>query len=116
MLFDNNEENYYNTCYEQIETLINVKSYSEIFINDLKIGQTIFVTFSPDSQKYIYTLYPKCGYVHSIKRENLELESNLSFDNLFKIELQNLNNELEPLLHEPVGSMYGYIYNIYLIS
>ena len=77
------------------------KKKVQININELNINDIIFIEFFPDSQKYIYDLYPKFGKIINIK------------DNII---IKNLNNQEEFLLHDSVsyyGTTLGYAYYIY---
>lgn len=42
------------------------KVFQDVFVDDLKIGDQVFITFCPDSQKYIDLLQPVEGIVSKI--------------------------------------------------
>jgi hypothetical protein len=95
--------------------------YKEISISLISQVQFIFITFTPDSQKYMYTLYPKCGYVESITIDKHYNHITNTYDNNYNIEIRNDNNITESLLHDSVGGLYsqddlGYSYTIFLIE
>lgn len=64
--------------------------------NDVKIGDNIVIEFISDSQRYMYSYYPKYGEVIHIKDDNefdeLYFDKSLSFS-LLTIERLILNNE-----------------------
>jgi hypothetical protein len=56
--------NYINT------TLFNKQKITIDDISDLELNDIIHINFIPDSQKYIYDLYPKFGKIISIKNDS----------------------------------------------
>lgn len=92
---------------EQINNYINTILFNEPKIaiddiSDLELNDIIHINFIPDSQKYIYDLYPKFGKIISIEND--------------KIIIENLDKVHEDLLHEGVsymGQSLGYSYYIY---
>ena len=77
------------------------KNKIEINVNELQINDIILIEFIPDSQKYLYDLYPKFGIIINIKDD---------------IIIKNINNEEELMFHGNIsyyGSSLGYSYNIY---
>jgi hypothetical protein len=114
------EKKYYDICNEKINNIIANKNCSEIKITELKLGQHIYIIFSSDSQKYMDTLYPKCGYIKTITiNKNYDHLRN-TYNDYYNIEIINYNNDTEYLLHDSVGGIYsqdlGYCYTIYLIE
>jgi len=88
--------NYINTI------LLNKQKFPIDNISDLRINDIIHINFIPDSQKYIYDLFPKFGKIFSIENENIIIE--------------NLDKIQENLLHDGVsymGQSLGYSYYIY---
>jgi len=85
-----------------IDTMI-----TPIDIQDLKIDQEVVIYFTPYSQKYIYSLYPKFGKIHSIS------------DDFNQIQIINQSKQIEKLLHDGVsyyGDSLGYDYVIKQIT
>jgi|UniRef100_A0A6C0EC33 hypothetical protein len=114
-----NENENYNKCIDEIENIKKNKSCTSIDINKIKIGELIYIIFMPYSQKYIYDLYPKCGYVQSIEIINsINPFTNKTEEN-YNIIIKNMSNIDENLLHDGVsyfGQSLGYDYMIYLIN
>lgn len=107
-MYHTNELNeHFNKINEQINNYINtiLSNKQKIAIDDisnLELNDIIHINFIPDSQKYIYDLYPKFGKIISIENE--------------KIIIENLDDAHEDLLHEGVsymGQSLGYSYYIY---
>lgn len=106
MYYDQEQIDIYNIKSNKINNYVNnillLKKKILINISDLKLNDLILIDFIPDSQKYIYDLYPKIGKIISISEEN--------------IIINNLDNENEELLHDNVsylGQSLGYSYSIY---
>ena len=114
------EYNYYIECNNIIQNIIKDKSCTEIEINNIKVGDYIYIEFIPDSQKYIYTLYPKCGCVELITINKVYNSIQKKYENVYDIIIRNNNNIEENLLHDSVSNAYsfgyGYSYNIFLLS
>ena len=114
-----NETNDYQNYINEIENIIKNKNCTSINIDKIKIGDFIYINFMPDSQKYIYDLYPKCGYVSSIEIiNNINPFTNKKEKN-YNIIIKNMSNINENLLHDGVsylGQSLGYDYIIYLIN
>ena len=74
-MINNNEDEYNNYCNqaEQFYNLnINCNTYwNEINIDDLKINDIIIINYTPNSQRYIYDLYPKFGKIIRIEDSNI---------------------------------------------
>jgi len=89
----------------KINEYISNNNKKEISIDELKIDDIIKIEFIPDSQKYIYDLYPKFGKIISINNDN-------------NIIIKNLDNNFENLLHDSVsyyGDSLGYSFIIFKI-
>ncbi len=109
----------YEESTDYITNLIANSKIKPIEISDLQVNDTVYINFYPNSQKYIYSLYPKYGKVLSIKLDK-------HFDNLEKkyyqnyiIKIQNHNGLIENLLHDGVsyyGTSLGYDYSLYLVQ
>ena len=100
----------YNTNESNIFNIIKDKAKQEINIDELKIDDYVYISFIPDSQKYIYDLTSKLGKI--IKIDNKERE-------FPDITILNYENESEDLLHGSCsyyGQSLGYSYTIYLIK
>ena len=113
------EYEYYIKCNNIITNIIVNKTCILIDINDIKIGDNIYINFIPDSQKYIYELYSKCGSVESIEIKNQINPYTDKNENYYKIIIKNSSDNLEELFHEGVsylGTSLGYSYFIYLIK
>jgi hypothetical protein len=106
MFFDD-EYNYYIKCMNKIEDVTTNKKCKCIDITDLKINQFVYITFTPDSQKYMYFLYPKLGYIKTINNNG-------------DIEILTHDNIIESLFHDSISNPYsndlGYSYSIYIIE
>jgi hypothetical protein len=101
---------FYNTNETNIYNIIKDKTKQEINIDSLKIGDYVYISFIPDSQKYIYDLTSKLGKV--IKIDNIDKE-------FPDITILNYENESEDLLHgccSYYGQSLGYSYSLYLIK
>ncbi len=59
------------------------KKKQEVDIGELKLNDLVVVKFYPHSQKHIYDLYPRYGYVTTINREYLELTYQDNKENVF---------------------------------
>jgi hypothetical protein len=59
------------------------KKFKEIELNELKLNDLVIVKFYPRSQKYLYDLYPRYGYVTNINKEYLELTYEDNNENIF---------------------------------
>lgn len=72
----------------------NSEDWKDCNINDLKVGDIIYVDYFPDSQKYIYTYYPEYGTVQEIYDECYESSSNGNIRKELSIKILNHNGEL----------------------
>jgi len=107
-MYHTNELNeHFNKINEQINNyintiLLNKQKIAIDNISNLELNDIIHINFIPDSQKYIYDLYPKFGKIISIENDEIIIE--------------NLDKAHENLLHEGVsymGQSLGYSYYIY---
>jgi hypothetical protein len=99
----------YENHYMNINKIIDGKKLQEISIKDINIGDKVYITFISDSQKYIYTLYPKLGIVVDV-----DIQKDISE----QITIKMYNDDVESLLHCGVsfmGQSLGYCYIIYKI-
>jgi hypothetical protein len=99
----------YENHYMNINRIIDGRKLQEISIKDINIGDKVYITFTPDSQKYIYTLYPKLGTIIDINTEK---------DISEQITIKMYNNDVEPLLHYGVsfmGQSLGYSYFLFCV-
>jgi len=90
-----------------------------ININDLKIGQQIYINFIPYSQKYLDILNSKIGTIYSINKFNYFDEISNRNETRYDIKIKNNEGEIGDLLHESVsyyGNSLGYDYCIYLLN
>jgi hypothetical protein len=106
-IYNDNEINKYNEEYNKINNYITNILKKEVSNNylttleNLKIGDIIYISFIPQSQRDIYALHPKFGSVIEIINDY--------------VKIKNLDNEEEELLHEPVSIFsLGYSYDIYI--
>lgn len=81
--------------------------------SDIKLGDIVYVEYSPDSQKYLYTHCPEYGTVHKI-----QIYKQISpFDNkiieVVSIDILNHNGEIVNLNKEPL-SIYSRGYCMYI--
>lgn len=100
------EEPEYNRCCDIVSEYHNnnetiLTEWKETDESELKLDDKIIIYFSPDSQRYIYSLYPKCGQIVQIR------------DNIL---IKNANDTIENMFHENVsyyGDSKGYSYQIF---
>ena len=98
------EQHFYDLQVNKLNNYLKDKVKVQINIEDLKITDTIYIDFIPDSQKYINALYPKCGSIKSINND--------------EIIIINLEGFEDMLLHDGVsylGTSLGYSYLIFKI-
>ena len=103
--YDNDKIEFYNNINSEIHKYLQNKKKIEINIDNIQINDVIYIEFIPDSQKYIYELYPKLGIVNN-------------FENNEYFILNNITNQTESLLHDNVSyyvNTLGYGYIIYKI-
>jgi hypothetical protein len=103
--YDNDKIEFYTNINNQINLYLKDKKKIEINIDNIQINDIIYIDFIPDSQKYIYELYPKLGIVNKFENDEYFI-------------LNNITNQIEPLLHDNVsyyGNTLGYGYLIYKI-
>jgi hypothetical protein len=105
-MYDSYEIDFFDNISIKIDDIIKNKKLITIELNELVKDQYIYINFSPDSLRYIYTLYPKIGKIESIDKN--------------EISIINIDGNSESLLHDSVSNAYsnslGYCYNIYLIT
>ena len=112
MIYEQYEIDNYEKINNYINKIIVNKNIKQIYIDDIKVGDYIYINFTPDSQKYIYNLTSKIGKVI-----NIDLENNMF--NLPNIIILNDDGDEEELLHGSYayyGNSLGYNYYIYLIE
>jgi hypothetical protein len=76
----------------------------EISEDKLNKDDKIYIYYSSDSQRYMYTLYPKCGQILTMSNNNSD------------IFIKNPNNEIESIFHYNLsyyGDQRGYTCQIY---
>ena len=98
------EYDYYEQQLNSFNQYIGGKELVKVKLEDLKIGDIVYVQFCPYSQKYLYDLIPKYGEIISIGDE-------------YKI--KNQHDFEERLLYGSVsyyGDTLGYDYDIYLVK
>ncbi len=110
-------EEFENTS-EDIRKNIENKKLTRTELENIKVGDVVYINFIPDSQKYIYLLTPKLGKVTKIQNRKMlncyEEEENVTF-----VTIHNYKNEEEDLLHPGVsymGHSLGYDYSLYLVE
>jgi hypothetical protein len=119
MYLNENDIEMYNKISSEIAIMIKDKKCTFINIEELKVGQFIYINFISDSQKYIYELYSKCGHIESIEIEDHFNPFTNKKENYYKIIIKNYNNICEELLHDGrsyLGGSLGYSYYIYTIE
>jgi hypothetical protein len=103
----------YNLIQEELKGIISKNELIPIKLSDIKIGDKLYIDFSPYSQKYIYVLHSKLGTVECIKIYDTN-------DNNFStVMIKNHKGEVEDLFHDGVsylGNSLGYDYNIFLVK
>ena len=71
MFYDQFEEQYYNdhakNCTNYKETLAPIDKWQSCNMDDIIIGDYIYIEYLPSSQKHIYTHVPECGQVINIE-------------------------------------------------
>lgn len=106
-MFCEEEIIFYNNIIDNITIKLKEKNKIYIDINDININDKIYIEFLPNSQKYIYQLYPKYGIIVNINNNNQ------------LIKIFNFNtNKIENLFHDYVsyyGDIPGYDYTLYKI-
>ncbi len=103
----------YNLITDELQKIISNKKLTPLKLSEVKNGDQVYINFYPNSQKYIYTLYPKLGTVEKIKM--------YKFDNneIPSVTIKNHKGEIEDLFHEGVsyyGDSLGYDYSIFLVE
>ena len=90
--------------------------WTYVNLNDIKVDDKIFITFCPDSQKYINSLYPLFGIVSNILPENSNPDSDFTIE---RLELTNEEGKKYSAAHGWCG-YYGdsrsYYYSIYKLT
>jgi len=116
--YDDYEIEEYEKAQSDIKLNISNKKLKKVNINEINVGDMVYASFYPCSQKYIYTLFPKFGNVISIENKiitNYDDKEEVVLD----IKIKNYKNEVEELLHPGVsymGHSLGYDYLIYLVE
>jgi hypothetical protein len=118
MSFYDDEINDFEIQVQNITNQLIGKKIKPIDFDEIKIGDDVYITFYPCSQKYLYTLLPKYGQVLKIEKTQYE-----NFDNELitdiEIQIKNYKSEIENLMHPGVsymGHSLGYDYAIYLVE
>ncbi len=116
--YDEYEIEEYEKITEQIANTISGKKLTRIEVADIQKSDTIYISFFPCSQKYIYSLPPKLGQV--IKIEPTEyINYNNEVESKLVIKIINNQNVEEDLFHPGVsymGHSLGYDFTIYLVE
>lgn len=110
--YDQYEIDYHDEICKKLDNFLNDTMYVNIDITDIKVGQEVFITFIPNSQKYIYNLHPKFGKIHFVP-DKFDLENFEDF--ISRIKIINHEGKLENLFHPSVsyyGDSLGYSYII----
>ena len=108
----------YEKATNEIKLIISNKKLKKVNLNEIKIGDMIYISFYPCSQKYIYTLIPKIGKVISIENKTI-INYDEKEEDIIDVKIKNNTNEVEQLLHPGVsymGHSLGYDYLIYLVE
>jgi len=89
------------------------EDWVECKIDNLTIGDVIYVEYFPDSQKYLYTHYPEYGYVRDINVNKYKSELDGRIIEELNVEIMNHNGKLVNINKEAL-SIYskGYGMNI----
>jgi hypothetical protein len=80
---------------------------------DLKVGDIIYINYSSDSQKYMYTHTPECGEIQEIYYEKYISPIDESITDELNIKILNHNNELINLNKERL-SIYSKGYFMFI--
>lgn len=119
-LYEKDEIMIFDTINQEIQNKIANKKLTEISLNEINIGNNLYINFYPCSQKFIYTLLPKYGIVKTIKNEKkINYYDNDSEYEELNIIIKNYKNKEENLMHLGVsymGHSSGYDYCIYLVE
>jgi hypothetical protein len=112
------EEDIYEAEHEKIIGLKNTLSvHSEDWVSvdesDLKVGDIVYVEYSPDSQKHIYTHYPEYGTVREIGSDEYYSPSDDKIKKEISIKILNYDGQLVKLNKDHL-SMYSRGYCIYI--
>ena len=115
---DDDEIINYESINNKINSLLEHVKIKSIDIYDLKVGDTVYINFTPNSQRYIYNLYPKYGKILSIDFNKIydEIDNKYYENNIIKI--INHDNIIDDLLHGGVsyyGQSLDYDYSLFLI-
>jgi len=106
------------------------KKWIKVDYSNLKINDIVIIYFYPDSQKYLYSLYPKAGKVikinndNDINMEDLTPEEKMLFSNhtIENITIKPFNNKKyanDILSHDWLGyfgNSRSYDYEIYKLT
>lgn len=113
----------YNLIINELQKIIADKKLIPRKLSEINVGDKVYINFYPNSQKYIYTLYPKLGTVKNIKiyeLDDCELDDCELDDYEFpSITIENYKGEVEELFHNGVsyyGDSLGYDYSIFLVE
>ncbi len=63
MFYSDYEINYFDEQILKVNKFIKNTPTQQIYENEIKVGDKIIIYFYPNSQKYMYILYPKYGKV-----------------------------------------------------
>jgi hypothetical protein len=108
MFYDEDDINYYNKQSDEVEKFIINKKIININESEIKIGDKIVIYFTPYSQKYIYTVYPKYGEVIEDSNDPYQEFS------LMNIIIKN-DKQIYNAYHEELG-LYGRCYDYKIIK
>lgn len=93
----------------KIQLYLKNKTQKLVKIEDIKVGQMIWIDFMPFSQKYLDVLIPKLGVVTKVSEVN----------DIWDYQIKDLDGQITELFHLGVsyyGDSLGYDYTIYLIE
>lgn len=93
------EKEIYDIEYEKaFQKKQSISQYTEDWIdttlNKLIVGDLVYVEYSADSQKYIYTYHPECGIVREIKKNTYQSVSDNTTKTEYSVIIQNHNGDL----------------------
>lgn len=111
--FQNNEENDFNNyCQQCVEYKNKLTDHNHIWISinidDIIIGDEIFVEYTPDSLKNLYELTSECGKVVNIQLVNCIYKTNNKYTDIFII--NHLNQQIS--IYKGWLGMYSSGYDI----
>jgi hypothetical protein len=91
----------------------------QIDVDELKVGQSVYIEFIPHSQKYLDICHPKTGIIYSINKIKYFDDFTNKNETIYDIKIKNNYNKIENLFHDNLsyyGNSLGYSYNIYLVK